>query len=49
MQAELFQKIKKFWTNLNKATIFSTASAEINTLVKGNKERPILVVTVTPA
>ena len=47
MQAELFQKVKDFWTKINKATKFSTASAETKILVKKNKRRPIVTVTPT--
>ena len=48
MQAELFQIIRDIWTKVNKATKFSTASAETKAyLVKGNKKRP--TITVTPA
>ena len=46
MQAELFQIVKNIWTKINKATKFSTASAE-NIVVKGNRKRP--TIKVTPA
>ena len=47
MQAELFQKIKDIWTKVNKATKFSTASAESeHILVKRNRKKPTIIVTL---